>query len=106
MCASPDSPIDERRLPGRVVPNEHDRDLLPGRQQLEPEVGGDRDESVVGVGVERVALLQDALVNGRRGEVHGGVGGRPVFDAAGHGDLQGCKRALINLNKIVDIFLT
>lgn len=81
-CSHRSSPVDEGRLPGRVVPDEHDVDLLPGREQLQAEGVGDGDEAVLGVGVEAVTLLEDPLVEGRRGQVHGLVGRGAVLDAA------------------------
>ena len=72
-----DVPVDEGRLAGRVVPDQHDRDLLPRGEQLEAEGLGDGDEPMLGVGVEGVALLEDALVEG------GGGGLQVVGRAAG-----------------------
>ena len=79
-------PVDEGALPRRVVPDEHDGDLLPGREQLEPEPGRRLDEAVGRVRVEPVAVLEDALVDGGRGQVHRGGGGDAAVaaDAARH----------------------
>ena len=80
-----------------MVPDEHDGDLLPGRQQLEPEARGRLYEPVGGIGVEPVALLEDALVDGGGREVdaahRGGRGGHGAAavaaDTAGHGVYRG-----------------
>lgn len=55
-----------------MVSDEHDGDLLPGRQQLEPQALRALDQPLLGVRVEPVALLE-------------GRGG-------GHGSWQGNRR--------------
>ena len=67
-----------------MIPDEHDGDLLPGREQLQAQVRGAPDEPLVRVRVQPVALLEDALVDGRGGQVGSVVGRGAALDAAGH----------------------
>ena len=41
LCSSVNSPVDEWGLSSWVIPDEHDRDLLPWRQQLKAEIISD-----------------------------------------------------------------
>lgn len=78
------SPIDEGRLSGGVVPDEHDGHLLPRCQQLQFQVVGDLDQPLVRVGVHSVALLEDPLVDGGGGGVDGRVGRGALLHATRH----------------------
>ena len=57
-----------------MVSDQHDGHLLPGRQELEVEVVGDLDQSLVRIGVDGVTLLEDSLVDRGRGQIDGRVG--------------------------------
>ena len=54
----PTIPVDEWRLPSRVVPDQHDGDFLSGRQQLQPKGLRDRYQAMLRVGVQCMALLE------------------------------------------------